>query len=152
MNLELATIFAELKIETTKGSTSFVALLQSRYPNWSAWEQFAETLPSTQIKIELGGWSYCYLWPESWIIEAINMSKSNKKFLPVGSLLDGSRLAINTTAGKGFHVGAFAFEKTVHLEDEHQFRPSYFRKFPFSYPEYLRYILTAPIEGTYFCG
>jgi hypothetical protein len=150
MDLELATIFAELKIDTTKGSASFVALLQSRYPTWSALEQFAETLPAAQVKIELGDWSYCYLWPESWIIDAVNMSQSNKTFLPVGSLINGSILAINTASKDPFHVGAFAFEKTVHLEDEHKFRPSCFRKFPFSYPEYLRYILTVPSECTYF--
>lgn len=130
-------------------SSDFLLLLARRFPNWSALEHFAATLPVARVELKSASRKFGSLWPEQEISEALKIAPGNNRFLPVGTLMDGSVLCIDTSDRKWMRVGVFPFEKTVHLDDDRQFLKSNFRKFPFQYPEYLDYLASEPSDTSF---
>jgi hypothetical protein len=131
-------------------SAEFIAKLAVRFPDWSCLKEFCTCLPESQLTLEVGERTYGWLWPESWISGCMDDNGSSR-YLTVGSLADGSTLALDTQDQEDpFRIGTFSLELCG--EDNWSvLEPSRYRAFPFSYPSYLEYLRGEP-EIKYLVG
>lgn len=136
--------------ETTTASAAFVSKLTRSFPHWSCLDDFCACVPKTQVTLESTGRTYGWLWPEEWISGNMDDNRSSR-YLGIGSLADGSWLALDTQDKEDpFRIGTFS----VDLCGEDNWtvlEPSRYRVFPFSYAAYLEYLRGSP-EMEYLCG
>jgi hypothetical protein len=124
-------------------SGEFCAKLTSRFPGWPHLGEFCRNVPKNPVTMEADGSTYGWLWNEVSLSKHMDENNSSR-YLTVGTLPDGSSLAIDTQDEEDpFRIGSFS----VDLCGEDNWtvlEPSRYRAFPFSYPEYLEYLRGNP--------
>lgn len=139
-------------LKTGEGSGELVSVLSRVVPQWNELLNFCSCIPTEHILLKKDGYQVCYLWPERWIVKSLESVSENKRFVPVGTLIDGSILSLDTQGKRSLSIGAFAFEKICSLPEERQFSVRCFRVFPFSYPDFLVYVHASPEDNRYLVG
>ena len=141
-----------LKWGVPLASNSFPAsVVSERFGKWKYVDQFFHIVPQQIFTLATGERELLFLWGGDDICDALSDYTSNDRFLVIGSLCDGSYLAIDTARTTEMQIGAFPFEECSTAEgmlvsDEG------FVRFPFQYHEYLNYLHTAPEFDHYLFG
>ncbi len=141
---DIEVILAGLNVPTVRASTRFFQWLTTRYPGWSFAASFCKAIPDEWISVEKGGLSLCYLASERNIMEIADRTP-NAHLLPIGALMDGSFLVIDTLATSEMMVGSVNQIKAMAGEVEELWGES-FHAFDMSYTAWLTHIDNHPAD------
>lgn len=147
---DLSDIPEELKllgVAALPATTSFRAWLASNFSCWKFEEQFCQAMPQTWSHVTHGDYELCYLASEQVIME-IHGRNPVAGLLPVGSLLSGSVLWLDTEADDEMRLVTIDFPRLA-VSEEFPLQKDDSHPLPLSYPEWLSHIRKHPTDLRY---
>lgn len=136
-----------LGVPWKSASAPFEHWLAEEYGAWKFSNEFSKAIPSEWILVTQGDFDLCYLAPEALIMEnARRCSGSN--LLPIGCLMSGAYLVIDTLDQDRMTVGAVDQIKAMSSDVGELGRGAY-HSFALSYSQWLAHIRVNPTDLRY---
>lgn len=151
--MKIADLLHSVNVPTIKPPDSFKKWLAERFPAWKSAGEFCQALPADWTLVMNNGYDLCYVAEPGTIHKTCGRLDASPAFkaanlLPIGALMDGGLLLIDTQDLDEMSVGRLMFEHFAAVPED-KISPERFYKFNMNYPEWLDHIISNPCDARY---